>query len=268
MRYKKFLKEDIYNPHASDLYNGVLTVYKHCKPFISDLVKGNYNYLTKSEDLLYSGRNESLSVISKEVRKDRKPTDMDHDLHSFYDMIFYKTFGIKSRSNSIFCSGNLHVAGGYGLNVYIIFPAGKYQSLWSDEIKDLYNNPYTDQIITKYQSKYNDYRQDILSKSDDLKKELKLLPWNILNISNTNPIKQKLFKELYKEFNKEIMSTYHKNDIINGIKSNKEIMLTCKYYIGLKYNDYNRVIKQYIEQNKTKFPEKEFFMEWYDRYIE
>jgi hypothetical protein len=27
------------------------------------------------------------------------------------------------------------------------------------------------------------------------------------------------------------------------------------------------VARQYIEMNKDKFPEKEFFMEWYNRYI-
>jgi hypothetical protein len=234
-------------------------------PYIKDLVKGGFNYLEKSDDLLYSGRYSNDSIITKKVRTDRKSTDMNYDLHKMYDDIFYKKFKIYARSNAIFCSGSMIVAGGYGSTVYSIFPAGKYQVIWSDKIYDLYKNDVTTDILIKYNIKYRNYRMDILdatNNSTELKHLLKKLPQNMM--SSNSEIKKQFFQEM----DKKVLSTYHKGDIMKAIKSKNEIMLTCNYYIGLKNIDYNRVIRQYIEQNKTKFPEKEFFIEWYDRYIE
>jgi len=264
MRYKNYLNEENYNPHAKQAMLGVQTVYTHCMPCINDLVKGGYSYLKKADDLMYSGRDSGQSILSKKVRTDRKPTDMEMDRHNILNDLFYKKFKTYARSNSIFCSGNLMTAGAYGSNVFIIFPAGQYQLLWSDKIKDLYNGALSDNLFDKYQKDYLKYREDILmkTKSEDLDKVLKSLPTDIYSGDN------KIKKDLIKSLNKDVLTTYRKGDIMGAIDSKNEIMLTCKYYIGLKHIDYNRVIKQYIDQNGTKFPDKEFFFEWYERYIE
>jgi len=263
MRYKQFLNEG-YNPHAEELLKGVQVVYTHCMPFIKDLIKGGFNYLTKADDLLYSGRNENSSIIIKNVRNDRKPTDTDEDHHNIFDDILYKKFKVRSRSNAIFCTGNLMTAGDYGSSVYIIFPTGKYEVIWSDTIKDIYKSDAV-RIIERWEQKYKTYRSKKIFHSNpvEIDDKLKKYPWNFFTLPKDNEFYMNMMKDLEKDF----FSTYHKGDIMKAIDSNHEIMLTCKRYIGLKHMDYNRVIKQYIEQNKTKFPDKDFFYEWYERYI-
>jgi len=268
MRYQEYLKEETYNPHAKRLLPGMQTVYTHCMPYIKDLVKNGYSYLKKSDDLLYSGRKDDQLVINKYVRNDRNPTDTNYDLHLLYDKEFYKLFKVKSRSNAIFCTGSYISAGGYGNNVYIIFPAGKYEVVWSDNIRDLYSSD-ADRIIARWKSKYKIHRDRKLIKTNlsDIDKELKKLPYNFIENLSSIPDNNEFKKGLMKELHKEIFSTYHKGDIMKAINSNHEIMLTCKYYIGLKYIDFNRTIKQYIDQMKTTYPTEEIYYKWYEQYI-
>ncbi len=264
MRYKQYLNEG-YNPHAEELLKGLQVVYTHCMPYIKDLVKGGYDYIHKDMDLLYSGRNNNEPILPKDVRKDREPLDTDSDLHQILDDMMYKKFKMRGRSNSIFCTGDFLMAGGYGSNVYLIFPANKYQVLWSDSIRDLYNDRRT-MFIAHLDREYLEYRNKILMGADPNKIDglIMSLPTNIYALPDTHEYKKKLINNL----NKKVMSTYHKGDIIGAIKSKNEIMVSCKYYIGLKHSDYNRVIKQYIHQKGITFPDKDVFYEWYERYIE
>jgi len=229
MRLKQYITEGIREQDIEKLQEGMELVYTHCMPYINDLIKGGFNYLRKDDQLLYSGRNSDSLIINKKVRTDRKPSDMKVDLHKLYDDLFYKRFKVHARSNAIFCTGVMMVAAGYGNTVYAIFPVGKYQVIWSDDIYDLYNDYSVSNIIKKYK---------------DLSDE-----------------------EFLKEMDDKVISSYHKGDVMKAIRSKNEIMLTCKSYIGLKNYKFNRVARQYIEMNKDKFPEKEFFMEWYNRYI-
>lgn len=46
----------------------------------------------------------------KKVRKDRKPRDLDINTHNKVDEYFYEKFGIKFRSQSLFCTGSINNA--------------------------------------------------------------------------------------------------------------------------------------------------------------
>lgn len=263
MRYRQYLNETINDKVTLQI--GVEVVYKHCMPFIKDLISGGFDYLQKNDDLLYSGRNKNKNVFVQHTRTNRKPVDMDYDLYLIYDKLFYKKFGIKGRSNAIFCSGDISVVSSYGAP-YIIFPAGKYKFLWSDQIKDLYMDKYSsitiDLIINEYQQ-YRRHKLRLLTNKSDIIKFVKEYPVDFYSAPDTNKFKI----DFYKKLNKKVIDTYYTSNIMTAIKSGHEIMIKCSYYVGLNYMDYNRVIKQYIDQNGTTYPSKEFFYEWYEKYI-
>ena len=263
MRFRNHIEEG-YNPHRGLMQKGIELVYTHCMPFIKDLVKGRYNYLTKNQDLLHSGRKGSDPIIKKNIRTNRKPSDMDMDLYNYYDKTFYKKFGIKGRSGSLFCSGDSHMAGGYGDTNYIVFPVGKYEILWSDEIRDLYKNPYSDMIIDRYLNIYYDQRILMLddpSINPDV--ALKKYPYDFFSTSDTYSIK----KEFNKTMDEKIFSTYQTGNLMKAIDSHHEIMMQSKGFVGLKWIDFNAKIKIYIETMGTTFPDDDVFNKWYETYF-
>ena len=91
----------------------------------------------------------------------RKPRDSDDFLHEIADQWFDNKFGIKARSETIFCTPNCHQAAKYGEAYEITVPDTiKYQLIYSvksddfieiqDEIDDLENK---DEIIDWLESK-------------------------------------------------------------------------------------------------------------------
>lgn len=236
MKFKQYLTE---NQNLS-IKDTLQMLYQQCMPFIKDIVRGGYSYYTKNHDLLYSGRNENKPVFIKTVRKSRKPSDTNYDIHLLMDKLFHEKFGIKGRSQTLFCTGDSGTAGGYGWFSYMIFPVGKYKALWSDEIRDMYKNPYLDQIIDSY------------------------IP--IINAEVDKKVKDSLKKELEDEIYKKILPTYHVGNIMKAIQSGNEIMIDTKRFIALRWGIYNYPIKSYIDKYGTKFPSEENLTKWYEIY--
>lgn len=125
MRLINYLNE------AIDIESRFDLIERNCKPFLRDLSRVDYG-------VLYSGRQSREIFIERDVRKNRKPKDMDLKIHGWVDDWFYKKFGIRARSNSLFCTSEINVALTYG-TPYIICPIGKYEIIWSPEIRDLYS---------------------------------------------------------------------------------------------------------------------------------
>lgn len=109
----------------------IVSHLKKCKPFIAD-------WKISGGELLYSGRKMMADYIVKPVRQNRQPLDTSYKIHDKMDDQFYKKFGIKARSNSIFCTSILYNAEKYG-TPYYIFPIGNYEIIWSPWIFDLYS---------------------------------------------------------------------------------------------------------------------------------
>jgi len=124
MRLQKFLNEDIVKERIE-------LIEKNCQPFLKDLKKLN------NKNLLYSGRPVTINFTKKKVRKNRKPKDTPEKLHWLMDDWFFKKFGVRSRSNSIFCTFEDDEAEDYG-EIHVIFPISKYKAVSSDAILDLY----------------------------------------------------------------------------------------------------------------------------------
>jgi len=126
MRFKQYLNEA--SPPKEEI---LALIKKDCKPFLADWRK------LKTDDFLLSGRNDKTFFTKKQVRKDRKPLDTLLDMHKIIDDWFYKKFGVKSRSNAVFCSFDIIITSGYG-TPYLVFPIGKYKAVSSKNIKDLF----------------------------------------------------------------------------------------------------------------------------------
>lgn len=137
MRFKEYLNEQ----NDGNIKEILEKIKKDCQPFLKDLKKAS-----PLDDLLYSGRKKSESAFKGTVRKNRNPKDTPLDVHNWLDNWFEENFGIKARSNSIITTGDSDVAKGYG-NLYVIFPIGNYEIIWSPRINDLYTKLYYESDI-------------------------------------------------------------------------------------------------------------------------
>jgi hypothetical protein len=86
---------------------------------------------------------------------------------------------VYARSNSLFCMNDRGNVLTYG-KLYVVFPIGKFDVIWSDEHKDLYNKGYMDWELSRYKQLFlNDYAKTYqkgnLLKAIQSKNEIMLL---------------------------------------------------------------------------------------------
>lgn len=185
--------------------NKILELLNQCKPFLNDWKKTNMS------SYLYSGRKANSIWFEKNVRKDRKPMSTPIDVHNIIDKRFHEIFGIKARSQSIFCVSDINMAKSYG-KAYYIFPKGKYDIIWSNEISDLY---------TELQE-YIAYNEKSLSDFPVLEK-----------LNKSFEPHKKYFDYLENKF--PIKKLYQKGNLKQALQYGYEIMLHCNEYIGIEY---------------------------------
>lgn len=102
-----------------------------------DSVRKNCDIL---QPIFFRGMKHTNPYGSKTVRKDRKPLNTKLDIHNIADELFYKYFGIKARSQSVFAYNNHQHLSLY-INsikdIFIIIPKTPAEYIWSDSIDDL-----------------------------------------------------------------------------------------------------------------------------------
>lgn len=126
MRFKNYLNEEV-DPRL------IPTLEEDCKPFIKDLMS------IHGKNMLYTGRDYFREDFKlKRVRKERDPVDTPKLVHNWVDDWFYKKFGVRARSNSLFASFNYRQANSYGAEAYIAFPVGQYKAISSHKVDDLF----------------------------------------------------------------------------------------------------------------------------------
>lgn len=104
-----------------------------CVPFLTAI---NYN----TGFSMYrgvKGLSKDAPFIKAKCPVNRTPKDMDEDHHKWIDSWFFKKYGIRYRSNAIFCSGRRETAVTYG-ELYSVFPIGNFDFCWSPNVRDLY----------------------------------------------------------------------------------------------------------------------------------
>ena len=74
------------------------------------------------------------------------------------------------------------------------------------------------------------------------------------------------YEEYVKEQIEEIVRSEYKDDsIINAIKSDNEIMVNCKTYIAVKYDEYYKALRSYYKMNGYKEPKITHIKNWYKK---
>lgn len=148
---------------------------------------------------LYRGLGqESDSFIIKSVRlENREPSDSPQNIHDALNDYFTQTFGEPFR-NAMFAAGTQIVTASFG-NLYIVFPAGKFTFVWSPEVTDL---------VTEYIPTL----EDILDQVDQ-----QTIPLDMSSFMNT--------------------LNYTNGNLKKAIESNKEIMIRCEQYYGIRIMD-------------------------------
>lgn len=131
MRFQQFINEDITD--RATIQETLELLFRDCTPFLKIAVRKN----SMKQLWLYSGRKSERMTYKGTVRTDRQPRDTTPELHKFIDDRINEKFGIRFRSNSIFCYGNPAFSGAYG-ETFMIFPIGKFDYLWTHAAKDLY----------------------------------------------------------------------------------------------------------------------------------
>ena len=191
MRYYNYLTESKDIDYAA--------IVRDCGFFFSNIQWGNF--------YLYRGMKNNNKMVKKDVRTDRHPLDSSLFLHTKLNEIFNELYGVNLRSSSLFATGDYKIAKGYG-KLHLIFPIGKFDYYWSQNIRDLFID--ADDMWISY-----DNSMDLL---DEYMKELKSM----------------------------ISKNYNKNgSLISAITSKHEIMITCKNYYAVRVDSFDDVADVY-----------------------
>jgi hypothetical protein len=191
MRFTNYINEE-----NTDNSNLIPFIVDNCKPYLDISTSRG-----KEPLWLYSGRKKKVDSFIGEVHKQREPRDTSKDMHILFDKLFYEVYGIKPRSQSLFCTGSLIVAGTYG-TPYTIFPIGKFRYIWNPNFPDLYHRT----------------RSVLIQKSGIRTKEV---------------LTKEVFQNYIPDIKKLIESYSFNKNWDKAVKSNSEVMILCDKYLAV-----------------------------------
>lgn len=223
MRYIELISEDFASEQV--VRNFATTIKQNCQSYLKQnkhafVVDPLFRGIKPPGGFGSGSGDGDASTIRKKVRlSGRRATDMEQPLHDFYNKEFSKLYGGEYR-NAVFVNGSPGSASDYG-TVYVIFPAGNFTFIWSEEVEDLY---------VETQKRYDDYPiggftdaelSDALADGSDLYNDL----WHGL------------------------INTYRSDNIVEAIEMKHEIMIRCEYYYGIHADvRYNLPLSKKIEE--------------------
>lgn len=205
MRTTEFIIEDFATEQT--LLNAAGTIKQNCQPYLklnkdAMISRSLYRGVKPPGGFSVTGAGDA-NFIRKDIRlTDRRPSDMDEDIYEFFNKYFTEMYGAPFR-NAMFASGSSGDAADYGA-VYVIFPIGEFQYLWSDTIEDLYtelHKLYDEHPIDGY---------DILQKQEAL------------------ALGSELHNDLY-----DYVTSYQTDELEKAILSSHEIMIRAQSYYGI-----------------------------------
>jgi len=120
---------------------------------VSQLIKDNCKeFIQESEGkVLFRGYNGGINYWQdKRVRDGRYAKDTPQEVSDAIDDEFDSSFGWRPRSEGLFCTGDANFAGGYG-TIYTVWFTDGYDYIWSENVKDLYQDIDSDGIMSALQ---------------------------------------------------------------------------------------------------------------------
>ena len=147
MRYNNYLTE--HNAYNKSLTPEIIKELEKVSPVYIDslkkLSKKTYNIH------LFRGTEDRGDYFIRDVRQDRRPKDSDIRWHNSLDDAFFKKWGIRPRSQSLFCE--FGIPEGYS-RVYVVLPIGDYTLVSSTMVFDAYG---------RQPSEVKDYKQEAVN---------------------------------------------------------------------------------------------------------
>lgn len=173
--FKQFLLNEEVITDKQEMIERIKT---ECKPFLDEIdfrVNPSIEHASSITYLnvpraLWRGISNDGALIKLSGNRPRFPSDTSPYMHELLVRYFAKHFGYPYRSMGVFCSSAREQAAEYGGNLFIIFPIGEYEYVFSPEIKDAYmsfDNSQSDypkmwnEIITNMGKRESDYQDDI-----------------------------------------------------------------------------------------------------------
>ncbi len=232
------------------------STYEIAERFMSVIIRDCGPYLkeiqSSSPKFLISGRNSDYSWFEKDVRKDRRPKDINSEIHNDIDSLFQLKFGYTPRSNSIFCTTRIDITSLYG-KAYLIFPKEHFKYLWSPQIYDLFvwlEKKCNYREIKRYNGLYELFHEEVVAEYDGAKEG------NVLDI-------ERKAKERYVEYLQGIVDTYTKTNFKAALNSQHEIMVNCKSYYAVEYSRWHSTFETFFKYMGNNMPTMEIFKEWF-----
>lgn len=230
MNFKQFILEDWQQPIGLSAEEMASVIIEECGPFLEATKFQSNQY--------FAGLFKGLSGLRKgsfahkiDVKLDRKPVDTPLEFHNILDNYFLRKFNRKFRSESTFAVGDIDIAHRYG-TCYMIFPIGKFESLWSPKVQDAFDNLFKHE---KFLDPINEEWSDVyLEVTKFLDKN------NIKGDVLKNWENWTYYFDLYlysKEGSKYL--DYKHNKLLNLTLSGKdyqehEVMIACKQYYAIQ----------------------------------
>lgn len=119
-------------------------IVRDCKPFLDQwegkpLWRGirGVAFASNHSMMDVNGSPVKVSWMKRAVRSDRVPKNTWDEASEVVDTYFLDKFGWRPRSEGLFVTGSYSRADQYGI-VYLIFPIGQFNFLWSPNVPDLY----------------------------------------------------------------------------------------------------------------------------------
>ena len=166
-----------------------------------------------SGKVLYRGMHSTDDAVVTRIRPNRKAVQMNNDFHDALHQGFIAAGLTATRTNSIFCTANKHVASSWGSDVYVIF----VKDGWSGTIFTHIKNDYA------FYTMYDIARSYVCSSAPNMKSFVSdIKREGAKNFSTANELSNILFDSYY------------------------DILITGDSYIAVKCNSklYGKLIKK------------------------
>jgi hypothetical protein len=158
MRFKQVIDEAVSTGAWKALQN---MLDKNCMPYI--------NFLKGCDSLLLRGSKKSIKMFDKvDQRQDRKPALIGKELSVIMDDWTKDNWGFRARSQSAFATNRIKASRSYG-HTYLMFPIGKFDYAWNDDVGFLYGHYDSFDYLTS--EKYLDINKNSASKADEISHE-------------------------------------------------------------------------------------------------
>jgi len=238
--------EALYYVESEKIFEPIRKILeKDCSKFIQEMKDNWTNVFWRGESIEDS--EEKNIIISRKVRKDRYPRDMDKQIQDMFDFYSRKHFNKNLRGSGVFTTKVKGDCYEYG-TPFIFFPKGDYEYYWNPDVSDLFSDLEYHPLAVYYLNRHDNTLTEIFEDE-----------WDIFSNSNYTKEDEDLWFEekshkaisMFEDHIDEIVRRYRKGSVEN-IKYQETIFLCDEYY--LINSEYLKFVHQMFDIESTLNP--------------